>query len=533
MTATLDPTTDAGLASAAEAVAVVARCVDLAFPSAVGQGAEFAVAESAMDAATVAALIRDAQELAGQGDVFVQHAQAARLMAATAAERAVATLRQVYGADEPHVGELPGLAAAAARLAVHPTPIHQVRSAIGAEVHAGRFNYDAAAPALPSELVSLRALVRRFVAEQLLPHEARLNEDGDLPAELWADLERRGRQLDLNALGLPVEHGGAGLGLVGQLVAAEEMGRVAVGFRHIVGTPPGSLPLARHGTPGQHAAYLQPWLRGERWGAWATTEPEAGSDLAAIKTVAVRDGDGWRIDGAKHFITGLDRADFVITFAKTDPDRGLKGLTAFVVDLDTPGVAVGREQHMMGREGLHSFELRYEGLRVGDDARLGEPNEGFRLLIADVSRMRVLMAGHCLGVAARLLDIASDWGRSRVQFGRPIGEFGALQWYLADSAAELLACRSAAYRTAMDIDAGQPAQAESAAVKAYGTELACRVADRAMQILGGTGYCTELPVEALYRAVRLWRIAEGSSEIQRMLVGRQLAAGWRPEVAIA
>ncbi|PZF83346.1 acyl-CoA dehydrogenase family protein [Jiangella anatolica] len=524
MTATLDPATDAGLAGAAEAVAVTARCVDLAFPAVTGQGTEFAVAESAMDAVTVDALIRDAR--AAHGDVAVQQAQAARLLAATAAERAVSTLRQVGGeTTEP--------AASAARLAVHPTPIHQVRSAIGAAVHAGRFQYDATTLPLPPELVSLRALVRRFVTEQLLPHEARLNEDGDLPVELWAELERRGRELDLNALGLPAEHGGMGLGLVGQLVAAEEMGRVAVGFRHVVGTPPGSLPLARHGTAAQHAAYLRPWLRGERWGAWATTEPEAGSDLAAIRTVAVRDGDGWRIDGAKHFITGLDRADFVITFAKTDPDRGLKGLTAFLVDLDAPGVEVGREQHMMGREGLHSFELRYDGLHVGDDARLGEPDEGFRLLIADVSRMRVLMAGHCLGVAARLIDIAADWGRGRVQFGRPIGEFEALQWYLADSAAELLACRSSAYRTAMAIDAGQRAQAESATVKAYGTELACRVADRAMQILGGTGYCTELPVEALYRAVRLWRIAEGSSEIQRMLVGRQLAAGWRPEVGVA
>jgi alkylation response protein AidB-like acyl-CoA dehydrogenase len=381
---------------------------------------------------------------------------------------------------------------------------------------------------LPAEFDDLRTLVRRFVAEHLLPHEAALERDGGLPAEVWADLEGRSRALGLNALGVPAEHGGAGLDTLGQLVAAEEMGRIAVGFRHIVGTPAGAPVVAAFGTPEQHRDYLQPWLAGERWGAWAATEPGAGSDLGAMTTVARRDGAGWVLSGGKHFVTGLDRADFVITFAKTTRDRGVRGLTAFLVDLDTPGVTRGREQVMMGRGGLRSFELHYDDVALPDGARLGAVDGGFALLIRDVSRMRLLLAGHCLGVTARLLDLAAGWGRSRVQFGRPIGEFGALQWSLADTAAELVTVRAATYQAAALVDAGYEARAESATAKAFASELAFRAADRTLQIFGGSGYCRDLPVEALFRAVRLWRIAEGTSEIQRMLVGRELDRGWRP-----
>lgn len=387
-------------------------------------------------------------------------------------------------------------------------------------------------PTLPDELADLRAVVRRFVTERLLPLEPRLNREDGLPAEVWRDVEQQARDLGLAALGVPAEHGGAGLGLTGQLVAAEEMGRVAVGFRHVVGTPPGAPVVAEFGTDEQRARYLEPWLRGRRWAAWATTEPEAGSDLGAIASVATPVTGGWRIDGTKHFITGLDRADFAITFVKTEPDSGVKGLTGFLLDLDTPGIHIGQQQAMMGREGLHSFELHYDGVLVSDAQRLGSVGGGFTLLIRDVNRMRVLMAGHCLGVAARLLDIGAQWGRDRRQFGRPIGEFEALRFYLADSAAELLAGRAMTYHTAALIESGRPARAESAAAKASATEMGFRVADRVMQILGGSGYSRDMPVEAIFRAVRLWRIAEGSSEIQRMLVDRQLAAGWRPQVTV-
>jgi alkylation response protein AidB-like acyl-CoA dehydrogenase len=509
------------LRQAAECLDVTRRCVDLAQPAVPGrgQGTEFAVAEVAMDANVLDALLRSTVDLAGPART--QHALAARVLGYAAARRGVDVATQAIGWVDD---ELAGLIRRARRAAVAPPTVDEARTALGDEVHSGRFTLPEPAP----DHAELRDLVRRFVTGVLLPHEAALHRDGDLPKEVWAELEHWGRDLDLSALGVPVKHGGAGLGLLGQLVAAEEMGSVAVGFRHIVGTPAGALPVAYSGTDEQRERYLAPWLRGERWGGWATTEPEAGSDLGAIRSTATRTDKGWRISGAKHFITGLDRADFVTTFVKTDPAAGVKGLTAFLLDLDQPGVTIGAQQPMMGREGLHSYELRFDDVEVSDAQRLGEVNQGFALLIGDVNRMRVLMAAHCVGVARRLVDIAAAWGRTRVQFGRPIGEFEALRWYLADSAAELVGIRAATYDTAARVDAGEPVHAESATVKAYGTELAGRVADRAVQILGGTGYSKGMPVEALYRAVRVWRIAEGSSEIQRMLVGRQLAAGWRP-----
>jgi acyl-CoA dehydrogenase len=528
------------LDGAADCLEVVQRCVDAAYttgepadvwPEAAmaGQGSQFAVAEAAMDAYTIRTLVDEVAGRAEEMPAYLHGALAARLLAVPAAERALATAAQVLGGLPE---DLSAAAARVARAAIHPLSVHQTRTVVGQEIHNGRLDYGPVAR-LPGELAELRALVRRLVTEVLLPHEPALNRDGDLPPPVWAELERRGRELGLSSLGVPAEHGGAGLGLLGQLVAAEEMGRVAVGFRHVVGTPAGAALVSRFGTDEQRDRYLTPWLAGERWGGWATTEPEAGSDLGAIRSTAVRTAAGWRIDGNKHFITGLDRADFVTTFVRTTPGRGVKGLTAFLVDLDTPGVSIGARQDMMGREGLHSYELRYDNVEVPDAQRLGGVDDGFRLLIRDVNRMRVLMAGHCLGVAARLIDIAVQWGRERVQFGRPIGEFGALQWYLADSVAELLACRAATYHLSSTVDSDRPAQARSATVKAYGTELAFRVADRVMQILGGTGYSKDMPVEALFRAVRLWRIAEGSSEIQRVLVSRQLAAGWRPNHADA
>jgi alkylation response protein AidB-like acyl-CoA dehydrogenase len=382
---------------------------------------------------------------------------------------------------------------------------------------------------LPAEYNELRLLVRRFVAEQLVPYERQLDREDGLPAHVWAELEDKGRKLGLHALAVPTEHGGAGLDTMGQLVTSEEMGHVAVGFRHIIGTPAGAEIVARFGTDEQRERYLEPWLAGNRWGAWSATEPGAGSDLGRIATQAVRGSNGgWRISGQKHFVTGLDRADFVVVFTKTSPEHGSRGLTAFLLDVDTPRLVRGRAQPMMGRSGLHSFELYLDEVEVGDEQRLGEVDRGIELLLGDVSRMRLLMAGHCLGAAARLIGIASEWSHERVQFDRQIGSFEALQAYFARSLIELEMCRAATYHAAVAVDAGLEARAESAIAKAHSTEMAFRVADRMLQVMGGAGYSKDVPVESVLRALRLWRIAEGTSEVQRMLVGRELARGWRP-----
>ncbi len=383
---------------------------------------------------------------------------------------------------------------------------------------------------VPNELADLRSLVDEFVHDRLRPLEARLELDGDLDPGTWDEIEAKGRDLGLNALSVPTEFGGAGLGMLGQVVVAEAMGHVAVGFRHVIGSPAGAQVLARFGTVDQQERYLRPWIAGNRWGAWAATEPNAGSDLGNMGTRATRDGDGWILDGNKHFITGADRADFFILFARTTNDVGVKGLTSFLVDKSAEGLQVGREQKMMGRGGLHSFEVHLDSVVLSDDQRLGPVDEGFKVLIGNVNELRVLVSAHCVGVADRLLKIGQEWSQNRHQFGRPIAELGVLQGYLADSLSEYLESRAAVYHATWAVENKQDSRNETAAVKAMCTEMVGRVADRVMQLLGGYGYCKDLPVEALFRAVRLWRIAEGSSEIQRMLLWRGIVAGWWPDM---
>jgi acyl-CoA dehydrogenase len=380
------------------------------------------------------------------------------------------------------------------------------------------------------ELAELRSVVRDFLKTRLLPIEGALERDGELPDQIWAEVEQAGRDLGFHALGIPQDKGGGGLGIVGQVLIAEEMGHVSVGFRHVIGTPAGSQAIARFGTSEQIGKYLTPWLAGKRWGAWAATEPDAGSDLGGMRTAAVPDGDGWRINGAKHFITSVDRADFLIVFAKTSPERGIRGMTAYFVDKDAPGVMIGPEQAMMGRGGLHSYPVYLQDVLVSDDARLGEVNSGIQVLMSNVGELRLLVAAHCVGVATRLVRIARDWGAKREQFGVAIREFGQLQGYLADIVPRLLACRVAVLHAADRIAQGAGVREETAIVKAQCAELAFDVADRVMQFLGGYGYSKDMPVEALFRATRLWQIAEGSSEIQRLLIWRALDSGWSPSI---
>jgi hypothetical protein len=382
------------------------------------------------------------------------------------------------------------------------------------------------------ELTELRSVVRDFLRTRLVPLEAALERDGELPNETWAEIEEAARALGFHALGIPADKGGGGLGIMGQVLVAEEMGHVSVGFRHVIGTPAGSQAIVRFGTSEQIDKYLTPWLAGKRWGAWTATEPDAGSDLGGMRTAAVREGDGWRISGSKHFITSVDRADFLIVFAKTSPERGIRGMTAYFVDKRAPGVMIGPEQAMMGRGGLHSFPVYLQDVLVSDDDRLGEVDSGIQVLMSNVGELRLLVAAHCVGVATRLVGIAQDWAAKREQFGVAIRNFGQLQGYLADVVPRILACRVAVYHAADRIAQGIGVREDTTIVKAQCAELAFDVADRVMQILGGYGYSKDMPVEALFRATRLWQIAEGSSEIQRLLIWRALDSGWSPRLDV-
>lgn len=376
---------------------------------------------------------------------------------------------------------------------------------------------------IPDELLDLKELARKFVQRELLPLEQRLLDEDDLPEAVWRGLADKSAQLGLYAMGVAEEFGGGGIGILGQVLVAEEMGQVAVGFRHLAGSPVGANSILRFGTPWQRQHYARPLLDGAQRCGWGATEPRAGSDLSGIRTAARREGDAWIIDGAKHYMTGVDHYDFMICFAMTDAAKGLRGgLTAFIVEKTLPGFKIGRHMRMMGREGLHSYELFFDGMRVPDANRLGDVGAAYRILMDQVHEMRLMMGGTCVGTAERLLRLAAIHASQRVQFGRPIGEFQAIQWMLADCAIEIQAARALTYDAAAKLDAGLDASAETAMVKAYATEMVGRVADRVLQIHGGVGYSKDLPIESIYRSVRLFRIAEGTTEIQRTLVARSL-----------
>lgn len=504
-----------------------------------GQRIQFMVAEAAMQMMAARASLRVTSEEATDA-AFPYLAAATRLSCLQAARSLMDAVEEI---SFRRGGLIPtaGLRRSLEWCSNSPWTELELRERVGRGIASGFSGWDvlkgetrsfpAGPMRVPSEIADLRSLVKEFVDDHLVPLETRLELDGDLDPETWSEIEKKGRDLGLNALSVPTEFGGAGLGMLGQVVVAEAMGHVAVGFRHVIGSPAGAQVLARFGTVDQQERYLRPWIAGKVWGAWAATEPNAGSDLGSMATRATRVDGGWILDGNKHFITGADRADFFILFARTTNGVGVKGLTAFLIDKSAEGLHVGREQRMMGRGGLHSFELHLDSIVLDDTQRLGPVDGGFRVLIGNVNELRVLVSAHCVGVADRLLRIGQEWSRNRRQFGQPIGELGAIQGYLADSLSELLESRAAVYHAAWAVENNPDSRNETAAVKALCTEMVGRVADRTMQLLGGYGYCKDLPVEALFRAVRLWRIAEGSSEIQRMLLWRGISGGWWPDMA--
>jgi acyl-CoA dehydrogenase len=274
----------------------------------------------------------------------------------------------------------------------------------------------------------------------------------------------------------------------------------------------------------QREEYLFPSVRGERICAFGITEPEAGSDAASIRTTAVRDGDDYVLNGSKHFISDGDIADFAVVMALTDPEKRARGgITLFLVDRDSPGYRIGRVQPMMGHLGCNHAELVFENCRVGADKILGEPGEGFRLIMSTVSRVRLAHIGaRSVGMASRVLELARNHAAERRQFGQPIGEFQMVQKMLADMATDIFAARMMILNTAWELDQGRDPRDKLSMVKVYASEMMNRVADQGIQIFGGMGWCKELPLERVYRDSRVLRIYDGTSEIHRMLIARNL-----------
>jgi acyl-CoA dehydrogenase len=376
---------------------------------------------------------------------------------------------------------------------------------------------------LSDEQRSIVETVRRFVTTELYPYEDEVERLGDVPAELVDEIRAKALKAGIYAANMPEELGGGGLDAVAMTLVERELGKASYALQWLVARPSNIL-LACEGE--QRERYLLPSVRGERYDCLAMTEPGAGSDVRSMACRAVRDGDEYVIDGTKHFISNADRADFVILFATTGTEQTAGGprklITAFLVDLDTPGLTVTRGSASVSHRGYHHCELSFDGCRVPVTARLGDEGRGFDLMAEWLGASRLTVAASSVGRARRVLDMATAWAAERVQFGQPIGRFQGVGFPLADMATELDAAELLTLRAAWKLDQGTMTDSDAAMAKLYASEALGRITDGAVQIFGGMGLMTELPIERFWRDARVERIWDGTSEIQRHIISRSM-----------
>ena len=382
----------------------------------------------------------------------------------------------------------------------------------------------------------IRTAVRRFVRERVLPREEEIEETDAIPD----DLRAAAAELGLFGYALPEAYGGAGVTVAQDVRLAFEFGYTAPGFRSMFGTNNGiaGQVIARFGSPEQRQAFLPRLASGELIASFALTEPEAGSSPAGLKTSARRDGTGWVLTGSKRFITNAPLAGLFVVFARTGPtaaagpaagsgessSRPGHGISVFAVDADSPGLTVGPRDHKMGQRGAWTAEVHFDDVRVPADRLVGSEGRGYRSAMTVLARGRLHIAGMCVGTAQRVLDESVRHATVSRQGGRPIGDYQLVQAMLAESYAELAAGRSLALTAAERYDDGTDVAAGPAAAKLYCSEMVARVADRGVQIHGGLGYLSSTVVERMYRDCRLYRLYEGTSEIQKLIIARELLA---------
>jgi acyl-CoA dehydrogenase len=376
---------------------------------------------------------------------------------------------------------------------------------------------------LSDEQRSIVETVRRFVTTELYPHEDEVERLGDVPAELVDEIRARALKAGIYAANMPEELGGGGLDAVAMTLVERELGKASYALQWLVARPSNIL-LACEGE--QRERYLLPSIRGERYDCLAMTEPGAGSDVRSMTCRAVRDGDEYVIDGTKHFISNADRADFVILFAATGSEQTTGGarklITGFLVDVDTPGLTVTRGSASVSHRGYHHCELSFESCRVPVTARLGDEGRGFDLMGEWLGASRLTVAASSVGRARRVLDMTTAWAAERVQFGQPIGRFQGVGFPLADMATELDAAELLTLRAAWKLDQGTMTDSDAAMAKLFASEALGRITDGAVQIFGGMGLMTELPIERFWRDARVERIWDGTSEIQRHIISRSM-----------
>jgi acyl-CoA dehydrogenase len=381
-------------------------------------------------------------------------------------------------------------------------------------------------PLDPESFELLLTTLRRFVAERLRPLEGQVGEEDEVPDALVAEMKAMG----LFGLSIPEEFGGLGLSMGEEVRVALELGRTSPAFRSVFGTNVGigSQGLVMAGSDAQKREWLPRIASGEIITSFALTEPGAGSDSASVQTRAVRDpgsgsgagGDVYRLSGTKRYITNADKASLFTVMARTG-EAGAKGVSAFLVPADLPGLTIGKPEKKMGQQGAHVCDVTFDEVPVPAANRLGEEGEGFRLAMRVLDRGRLHIAAVCVGVAERLIVDAVAYASERRQFGKPIADFQLVQAMIADSKTETMAARALVLEAAGLKDAGAPIVLEAAAAKYFASETVGRVADRAVQIFGGAGYIADYGIERLYRDVRLFRIYEGTSQIQQLVIARE------------
>jgi acyl-CoA dehydrogenase len=372
-------------------------------------------------------------------------------------------------------------------------------------------------PGISEEVRELKGRIARFVTEKLHPFEVEIAERGEIDEDKLRALRNEAREAGFSNLNMPAKYGGMDLSMISLVALEEESGKTTNGLGYMVADR-GPRELLELASPEQVERYVMPIVRGETREAWAITEPEAGSDIKDIKTTAERDGDGWVLNGEKWFVTGGERAGFFIVLAWEGED-----LASFLVDRDVPGLEIVRTPTFMHDPyASKHVELRLKNCRVSEGAKLGSGgDEGTKRWF---SLERLMIAARCCGAAERLLDLARSWSLERSASGRKLAEYQAIQFMLADSLTELNAARLMTYHVARswETDDSRILHGKTAMAKLFASEMAGRVADRTVQIFGGRGYMTENPAERYYRELRVDRIWEGTSEIQRTIVARGL-----------
>lgn len=378
---------------------------------------------------------------------------------------------------------------------------------------------------LSEDIQSLKRGIREFVDNEVEPNAMEIEETDEIPKRIM----EMSKEMGLFGLSIPEEYGGLGIGMVGKCAAYEELGRTHNGYTTVIGghTGIGSVGIVEMGNEEQKQKYLPDMANGNRIGAFALTEPSAGSHATNLQTTAVKKGDKYILNGSKHYITNAIIGDIFTVMAVTDPSKGAKGITSFIVEKSFPGFKLGKKEKKMGLHGSHSAEIFFEDCEVPIENVLGEEGQGYVNALKILANGRAGLAARNLGSCDKLLEMSLDYAHTRIQFGKPIFEQQIIQHYLADMAMETESLRAMTYRVAWMVDQQMKVIKEAAMVKLLGSEIYNRVADKAVQIHGGLGYISEYPIERFYRDARITRIYEGTSEIQKNIIASQLHANYK------